>query len=305
MIDEHKYFRLYNYPFCVELPNNLRSFECINMKKIMICCLLAALFQNQLFSQNSLKIEGKIVFSNDDVIFHQIDEHTWVGSGHEMWHESLYLIEGTEKSILIDAGTNIKNLDKIVSSITKKPVMLVATHVHPDHTGPSINTFPEIWINPGDTILVRNIMNTYRGGVKYLKDREIIDLGSRLIEVVYTPGHTKGSTTFVDKNAGYAFSGDSFGTGLLLLTVDFSTFIATCKKMCSIMRENKIKYLYPGHYNENNVETSDKINDMLNLSQQVLSGKIRGEVNPDNRFGLKLSVSGNGYRIIYNESAIK
>lgn len=275
------------------------------MKRLIFSCLLLVLITNTAFTQDSLNIKGKIVFSNDDVVFHQIDEHTWVGSGHEMWHESLYLIEGNNKAILIDAGTNIKDLDKIVSSITKKPVVLVATHVHPDHTGPSINSFPEIYINPGDADSVPMFMSNYKGVVKYLKDREIIDLGNRQLEVVYTPGHTKGSTTFIDKNAGYGFSGDSFGTGLLLLTVDFSTFIASCEKICSLMEGNKIKYLYPGHYNENNMETLNKIKDMLALSQNVLSGNIKGNDNPDNTFGLKLAVEGNGYRIIYNESAIK
>ena len=244
------------------------------MKRLIFSCLLLVLITNTAFTQDSLNIKGKIVFSNDDVVFHQIDEHTWVGSGHEMWHESLYLIEGNNKAILIDAGTNIKGLDKIVSSITKKPVVLVATHVHPDHTGPSINSFPEIYINPGDADSVPMFMSNYKGVVKYLKDREIIDLGNRQLEVVYTPGHTKGSTTFIDKNAGYGFSGDSFGTGLLLLTVDFSTFIASCEKICSLMEGNKIKYLYPGHYNENNMETLNKIKDMLALSQNVLSGNI-------------------------------
>jgi glyoxylase-like metal-dependent hydrolase (beta-lactamase superfamily II) len=275
------------------------------MKNFILSCLLLVLFKNVTFSQGSLKIEDKIVFSNDEVVFHQIDEHTWVGSGHEMWHESLYLVEGSEKSLLIDAGTNIKDLDKIVSSITNKPVILVATHVHPDHTGSSINSFPEIFINPGDTDLIQVFMGKYKGVVKYLKDKEIIDLGNRQLEVVFTPGHTKGSTTFIDKNAGYGFSGDSFGTGLLLLTVDFSTFIASCEKIGSIMEENKIKYLYPGHYYENNMETLNKIKDMLALSQNVLSGTIKGAVNPDNTFGLKLAVDGNGYRIIYNESAIR
>jgi glyoxylase-like metal-dependent hydrolase (beta-lactamase superfamily II) len=275
------------------------------MKIYIFSFLLLVLINNTAFSQDSLKIEGKIVFSNDDVVFHQIDKRTWVGSGHQMWHESLYLIEGNDKAILIDAGTNIKDLDKIVSSITKKPVILVATHVHPDHTGSSINSFPEIYINPGDTDLVPMFMSKYQGVVKYIKDKEIIDLGNRQIEVVYTPGHTKGSTTFIDKNAGYGFSGDSFGTGLLLLEVNFSTFIASCEKICALMEGNKIKYLYTGHYNENNMETLNKIKDMLALSQNVLSGNIKGNVNPDNKFGLNLAVKGNGYLILYNESAIK
>src|SRR6266542_2595508 len=107
----------------------------MNMKKLIVSISFAIFLKITLFAQDPLKIDGKIVFSNDDVVFHQIDEHTWVGSGHEMWHESLYLVEGSNKAVLIDAGTNIKDLDKIVATITKKPVMLVATHVHPDHTG--------------------------------------------------------------------------------------------------------------------------------------------------------------------------
>jgi hydroxyacylglutathione hydrolase len=275
------------------------------MKKLIFCFFLLVLFKNAAFTQNSLNIDGKIVFSNDDVVFHQIDDHTWVGSGHEMWHESLYLIEGNNKAVLIDAGTNIKDLNKIVASITKKPILLVATHVHPDHTGPSINSFPEIYINPGDTDLIPMFMSKYQGVVKYLKDNEIIDLGNRQLEVVYTPGHTKGSTTFIDKNAGYGFSGDSFGTGLLLLAENFSTFLGSCKKICSLMEENNIRYLYTGHYNENNMETLTKIKDMLAVSQNVLSGKIKGTANPDNKFGLNLIVEGKGYSIIYNESAVQ
>lgn len=275
------------------------------MKKLISSFIFLVLIGNSAFTQNSSKNEGCIVFSNEEVVFRQIDEHTWVGSGNVMWHESLFLVEGNDKAILIDAGTNIKDLDKIVSSITKKPITLVATHVHPDHTGASINCFSQIYINPGDTVLIPTYMGDYKGQVKYLQDGETFDLGGRQLEVVYTPGHTPGSTTFIDKNAGYGFSGDSFGTGLLLLSVDFSTFIATCEKICALMEADKIGYLYPGHFNENIVETSDKIKDMLSLSRDVLSGKINGGPNPDNSFGLKLSVEGDGYRIIYNESAIK
>jgi hydroxyacylglutathione hydrolase len=275
------------------------------MKKLLLSFLLLVLFKGMMFSQGSLNIEGKIVFSNDDVVFHQIDEHTWVGSGNKTWHESLYLVEGSNKALLIDAGTNIKDLDKIVSSITKKPVVLVATHVHPDHTGPSINSFSEIYINPDDTVSIPTFMGNYHGTVKYLKDKETIDLGNRQIDVVFTPGHTKGSTTFIDKKAGYGFSGDSFGTGLLLLTVDYSTFIASCEKIGAIMEANKINYLYPGHYNDNNMETLNKIKDMLALSRNVLSGKIKAVPNSDNSFGLKFAVEGNGYRIVFNETAIK
>jgi len=275
------------------------------MKLILSILTFSVFFQMSLFAQGTLTIDGKKVFSNNDVVFHQLDDHTWVGSGNKMWHESLYLVEGKDKALLIDVGTDIKDLDKIVASITNKPLMVVATHVHPDHTGPSINCFSEVYINPKDSASVPRMMKDYKGSVKYLKDREIIQLGDRQIEVVYTPGHTPGSTTFIDKAAGYGFCGDSFGTGLLLLSVDFSTFIATCEKITSIMESYKLKYLYPGHFNENNMETLSKIDDMCKVSKDVLSGKIKGTVNTESQFGLKLKVSGKGYDINYNESAVK
>lgn len=250
-------------------------------------------------------LNGKEVFKNDDVVFHQIDEHTWVGTGNLMFNESLYLVEGNKKAVLIDAGTKIRDLDKIVSSITRKPVMLVATHVHPDHTGEAINCFSEIYINQADTVLIPQIMPDYKGVVKYLKDGEIIDLGDRKLEVVFTPAHTPGSTTFIDKAAGYGFSGDAFGSGNLLLGLDFSTLIATCEKTRSIMKKNEIRYFYPGHYYGNNVETQQRIEDMITLGKDVLAGKVKGKENPDGFKGLNLVVSDYGVRINFNENSIK
>jgi len=113
------------------------------MKRLLSSVIVVAVLQAASFAQAPApQIEGKEVFKNDDVVFHQIDEHTWVGSGHMMASESLYLVEGSEKAALIDAGTTITGLDKIVASLTKKPVMLVVTHAHPDHAGSAINDSP-------------------------------------------------------------------------------------------------------------------------------------------------------------------
>lgn len=265
---------------------------------LILCLGIAATAQQS-------NLNEKEVFKNDEVVFRQIDQHTWVGTGHMMYNESLYLVEGTDKAVLIDAGTRIKDLDKIVASITGKPIILVATHVHPDHTGSSIDCFPEIYINPGDTVLIPQFMPDYKGKVKYLNDGEVFDLGGRKLEVVFTPAHTPGSTTFIDKDAGYGFSGDSFGSGNLLLSLNFSTLIATCEKMSAIMQKYGIKYLYPGHYYGNNLETKRRVDDMITLSKDVLSGKVKGKENPNGMMGLNLVVSDYGVRINYNEKAIK
>jgi len=274
----------------------------LKMKELILSIILVTISQVSSIAQDgSVQIRGKEVFKNEDVVFHQIDEHTWVGTGHMMYNESLYLLEGKDKALLIDAGTTIKDLDKIVTSITKKPIMLVATHVHPDHTGSAIDYFPELYINPADTPSIPLFMPNYRGEVKNLKDGEIIDLGGRKLEVVFTPAHTPGSLTLIDKKACYGFSGDSFGSGTLILGLDFSSLIATCRKMGSIMEKYGIKFLYPGHYDGKNEETKQRVDDLITLSKDVLSGKTKGEPN---QWG-GLDVSANGVRINYSEKSIK
>jgi glyoxylase-like metal-dependent hydrolase (beta-lactamase superfamily II) len=276
------------------------------MKKIVLSIILFASFQVASLAQMpASQIEGKEVYKGEDVVFRQIDEHTWVGSGHVMASESLYLVEGNDKAVLIDAGTKIADLDKIVASITKKPVMLVITHVHPDHTGSAVHYFPEIYMNPADTVSIPQFMPNYKGKVKFLKDREIIDLGERKLEVVFTPGHTPGSTTFIDKEAGYGFSGDSFGSGNLLLGTNFSTLKATCEKMSAIMANDEIKILYPGHFFGKNQETKERVDNEITISTGVLSGQLKGQENPQGMMGLNLVINQYGVRINYNAASVK
>ena len=275
------------------------------MKKLVVSFFLFAIIRIALLAQGGVQIEGEVVFRSDDVVFRRIDSRTWIGTGNLMANESLYLVEGANRAILIDAGTRIADLDKIVASITSKPVTLVATHVHPDHTGSAINYFPELWISPGDTVNIPAMMADYKGVVRFLKDGEVLDLGDRQIEVVFTPGHTPGSVTFVDTKAGYGFSGDSFGSGNLLLFVDFSTLIASCEKMDRAIEKYNIRQLYPGHFMGLNPETPQRIKDMITLSKDIMSGKVKGEPNPRGMMGLDLVVSDYGVRINYSEQNIK
>ena len=276
------------------------------MKKLVLFVFIFTSFQLIIFAQTSgPQIDGKEVFKNDDIVFHQIDDHTWVGTGNLWYNESVYLLEGNDKAMLIDTGKKIADLDKIVASITKKPVMVFATHGHSDHVG-NVGYFPEVYINPGDTDIFKKSLPDYKGKIDYLKDGQIIDLGGRLVEVIFTPAHTPGSTTYIDKAAGYGFSGDSFGSGnLLLFSGTFSQLIATCEKTLAIMKKDGIEFFYPGHYSGRNPETQKRVNDLITLSRNVLSGKVKGEKNTGNTFGLPLVVSDYGVRVNFNENSLK
>ena len=238
----------------------------------------------------------EMVLRDEDVVFRQIDEHTWVGNGHLVYNESVYLIEGEERALLIDAGTHMPNLDKMVAALTDKPVMLALTHLHGDHAG-AIDCFPEIWMNPNDTALIPN-PNPYKGKIHYLADGEIIDLGGRQIEVMYTPAHTSGSTTFFDKERHYGFSGDAFGsTNLLLYGGTFKQLIATTTRAAAYMQKHGIEKLFPGHY-QGNPETLQRVLDEKKMSEEVLSGKRKGL--EDNSSGLNSYIYDYGVHIRYN-----
>ena len=274
------------------------------MKKFLFSALLC-LVGTVAMAQPRMTYEEKVVYEGEDVTFRQIDAHTWEGNGKMMANETLYIVEGEERALLIDAGTNIKDLDKIVAGITSKPVTLVATHVHPDHTGASVNYFKEIYINAADMVNVKEIMGDYKGEIKYFSDGEVIDLGGRQIEVIFTPGHTPGSTTFIDREAHYGFSGDAFGSGNLLLTTNFTTLALTCQRMSEYMLKHGIEKLYPGHYMGVNVEAVKRVQDMLQMSRDVLAGKVEGRKNERGMLGLDRVLTMHGVNINYGAAQVK
>lgn len=246
------------------------------------------------------KYNESVVYEGPDVIIRQIDEHTWEGNGHLMANETIYIIEGNERTLLIDAGTKIDGLKKIVESITKRPITLVATHVHPDHTGSAIHDFAEIWINAADEVNVPQFMADYKGKVNYLEDGQVFDLGGRSIEVIFTPGHTPGSATFFEmEGRKWGYSGDAFGSGNLLLTTNFSTLLATTTRIESYMKRHGIEKMYPGHYMGSNPETLQRISDLKKMSEEMINGTRKGDVNEQGMMGLNGRIRDFGVNISY------
>ena len=249
------------------------------------------------------KYNEKEVYKDENVVIRQIDDHTWEGNGHLMANETIYLVEGDNESILIDAGTHIPGLRKIVEGITSKPVTLIATHVHPDHTGDAINDWESIWINAADEVNTPMFMKGYPGEKRYLTDGQMFDLGGRVIETIFTPGHTPGSTTFLERAKGWGFSGDAFGSGNLLITTNLTTQITTCEKMAYFMQKYGIGRMYPGHYMGSNMETLQRVKDIGELCAQLREGTVKGE--PQEGGMLKNVYSSRGVRLNYNDEGIR
>ena len=66
----------------------------------------------------------------------EIDESTYIISEYRHWEEThCYLVNGEERSLLIDTGLGICNIYEEVRKLTDKPITAIATHIHWDHIG--------------------------------------------------------------------------------------------------------------------------------------------------------------------------
>ena len=56
----------------------------------------------------------------------EIDSQTFAISEYKQWEEThCYLLCGNERAVLIDSGLGISNIKRVVSGLTKLPVMVV------------------------------------------------------------------------------------------------------------------------------------------------------------------------------------
>jgi len=156
-----------------------------------------------------------------------------------------YLITGSDKALLLDTGFGISDLKAYAEQLTRLPLIVVNSHVHPDHSGgnPQFGTVligehewdsTEGFVFPPQAVPGKVCEAVARAGsyrFAYLKDGEKIDLGGRTLQVVEIPGHTKGSIALFDSKTHVLFSGDAilkrvfYGAG-----VPFSSYKAGLEK---------------------------------------------------------------------------
>lgn len=188
------------------------------------------------------------VFRNSDLLVTKLEKNMWVVETSDK--TTMYIVEGSKKAMLVDTGTKCEKLDSVVKLITKKPLVVMVTHIHPDHAG-NIKYFDQIYFHPGDTVLMRMMKVAYNGKINYVSDGEKFDLGGTTIEALFTPGHTPGSIVLLDRKAGNCYSGDAFGSGQVWMQlqphVSMAIYAQSCRTMEALM-DRGITKIYCGHY---------------------------------------------------------
>ena len=189
-----------------------------------------------------------------------------------------FVVEGRDRAALIDAGTGIGNLKQVVDELTDLPIFVVLTHERYDHVAGAYH-YDEIimYDNPAaikalaagrsNASLQRYIAADYiwkkplpvgfdpatwvipsMEPTSLVREGDIIDLGGRSLEVIYTPGHCPGQMCLLDKKHRLLFTGDHFFPGPLYAyggDVNIDDYIASNKKLCA--RLGEFDYLCSGH----------------------------------------------------------
>ena len=211
---------------------------------------------------------------NDWFTIDQIDKDTYIISEYGHWEEThCYLLNGSERSLLIDTGLGICNIYDEVIKLTDRPVTAVATHVHWDHIG-GHKYFPDFyaqkdelnWLNGEFPLTIEQIremvidrcdlpvgykVDTYdlfQGTpTRVLKDNDVINLGDRSVYVLHTPGHSPGHMSFIEKERGYLFTGDLVYKDTLFAyypSTDPEAYLSSLKIVAAL----HVKRVFPAHH---------------------------------------------------------
>lgn len=188
---------------------------------------------------------------------------------------SQYLLLGESRALLIDTGYGKKALARKIRGLTDLPLLVVNTHLHPDHSKgnklfgeimvgeadlpsrgvPSNDLFGGIFRAYSSNVLLKGIVGAV--GRLFLLDGadasysplpDRIDLGNRTVRVIPCPGHTAGSALFSDENSGILFAGDAINGALWLFTLPSTTtssyaeLLESLRPLLSSCREMRISH---------------------------------------------------------------
>ena len=162
--------------------------------------------------------------------------------------------KGREALIIDPVLENIEQYIKLLNELDLKLVKVIDTHIHADH----ITAASKLKNKTNCTTIMGEHTPSNAVEIK-VKDNEIIYVDKLKIKVIYTPGHTKDSYSFLMNN--YLFSGDTLlinGTG----RTDFQggnskdSYNSIFNRLLKLPEET---LLYPAHdYNGRNVSTIGK-----------------------------------------------
>ena len=220
-----------------------------------------------------------------------------------------YLMIGEERALLFDTAYGMGNLRAFVEDITQKPLYVVNSHGHFDHTGGN-PWWEEVYAGPGAGPGMKKAFSPemqedfnkkpfpdYK--VNTVREGYVLHLGGRDLEVIEIPAHHESSIALLDRKGRALYSGDELEAGQVLLFV--RNQLLPLREVVANHRDNMKKLkahwdefdtIYPAHNGPGLYKSY--IDDYITLSDNILAGTA--EIMPNLAgFGWGPSVEGTGF----------
>lgn len=228
----------------------------------------------------------------------------------------MYLLTGEDTSLLIDAGVGVGDLRGLTDELVDTDVELLLTHTHWDHIG-AAHQFDRVYAHPSertddgrvglDTLTDEFVqrppqfVSEYRDaggtfpdafdadaytiptatGVEPIEGGDTIDLGSRTIEIIDTPGHSLGHVAALDREAGVLHASDVVHIEKNLYVhfqnCDIETYVDTFETVIELREEGAFDTLTTAH---NEPMSGDELS-ILDTLHEGLQAIIAGERTPE------------------------
>mgnify|MGYP000971974934 CR=1 FL=1 len=184
--------------------------------------------------------------------------------------------EETLQAVIIDPAGNAKELLELFEKKNLKLKYIINTHGHVDHIGANgalkKTTDALILVHEEDAPMLTNHDKNFSifvgkeilGGIpdQFINNGDIIEFGNIKLNVIHTPGHSKGSICLYNEKKKVLFSGDTLFAGSIGRTDfpggSYKTIIKNIKEKLLILPDETV--VYPGHDIMTTIEYEKKNN---------------------------------------------
>lgn len=201
-------------------------------------------------------------------------------------HYGLFLVEGSDRSVVIDAGIGVGDLAGLIDELVDTPVTLILTHWHWDHIGNASQfedgyihevelapdgtaaidalsdefthrpaQFVREWLDEGNQFPDDFDADTYEiepaGTVSPILPTDVVDLGERQLEAYHTPGHSPGHLALLDREAKVLYGGDVIhleaGVYAQFQHSDLTAYLETIDRLVQLREDGAFDTLLTSH----------------------------------------------------------
>ena len=167
-----------------------------------------------------------------------------------MLQENCYVVSAEPgRAVVVDPGDNAPDLILYLKNAGLTPELILLTHAHADHTGALI-ALQEAYHTPvavhreDNGLLAGSVPGIE--GARFVEGEEVLEICGLAIQVLHTPGHSRGSCCYLVNNA--LFSGDTLFAGSIGRT-DFpeGNWEAMQASLATLRTLPDGTRVYPGH----------------------------------------------------------